>query len=773
MRLAMRGWRTLVPLVLAALAVAGGSGSRRALAQPSPTAVLDRIRDTGDRPIDFHAALFPDTVYVGQQVTYQVAVLLSADARSRLRRNPEFLPPELRGLLAFELGTPTRVGPRSYGGRMPYEAHVFQRALFGVTDGPIRVPAPQLTYSLPQSTSYFSREERFVVRAESAQLVVRPVPLDGRPADFTGAVGVLRATARFDSSAVRVGDPLLLTVRIEGIGNVRLLPRPVVELSWATLVPGSERVEVDSTGALVRGAKEFDFLLTPTRAGRVTLPVVRYPYFDPYRERFDVAETAPADLPVAAGELAPSAPAEEGERLGLRPWRARLSSAGGERGALLPWVGLLVALAVPVPAVMALVQRARRRRTVAGIAGRPLAMPAVVPDDESPAGRARRARRTLLAQLANRLHVAATMLVTRDDLERVLRRRGVTRTTTRDVLRTLDDLAVLGFGGTRGADLSPRDGAIDAEVMVARLLERVHAEAVPHGRGRLWGRRGRRAGTVGLGVLLLGTGLVGSELLPAQPAPVDLASEGVACQSVRTASGGGVAGVVAAGTTATALDLLVGEATAAYAGGRFASAAERFARAVRACPRDADLLTNWGTAAWAAHDTVATVLAWQRAARLEPLAADLRERLALLPAGARGGVAEVPMVPVPLLMGAGGLAWCIGWLLLLLSWRRAERRGAFEGAAAVALLVAVSAAVVAWWGARDLAGERLAVVLRPETTRTTPGLDTPAAGGVMTGDVVRVVETADGWARVRLDETHEGWLPAGRLTPLVDASVAR
>ena len=55
-------------------------------AQPSPTAILDRLQAKSNRPIDFHAAAFPDTVYVGQQVTYQVAVLLSESARARLRR---------------------------------------------------------------------------------------------------------------------------------------------------------------------------------------------------------------------------------------------------------------------------------------------------------------------------------------------------------------------------------------------------------------------------------------------------------------------------------------------------------------------------------------------------------------------------------------------------------------------------------------------------------------------------------------------------------------
>ena len=38
-------------------------------AQPSPTAILDGLRADARRPIDFHAAVFPDTVYVGQQVT--------------------------------------------------------------------------------------------------------------------------------------------------------------------------------------------------------------------------------------------------------------------------------------------------------------------------------------------------------------------------------------------------------------------------------------------------------------------------------------------------------------------------------------------------------------------------------------------------------------------------------------------------------------------------------------------------------------------------------
>ncbi len=180
-------------------------------AQVGPLTILDHIRVDPRKPIDFHAAAYPETLYVGQQVTYQVAVLLNADARARLRRNPEFLPPELRGLLAYELGTPTRVPPRVMQGG-EYEAHVFQRALFPVAAGSLAVPAPQLTYGLPQSSSYFSREERYVVRAESAHLVIRSLPLEGRPDTFTGAVGVLRAIAHLSAATARLGEPLVQTL---------------------------------------------------------------------------------------------------------------------------------------------------------------------------------------------------------------------------------------------------------------------------------------------------------------------------------------------------------------------------------------------------------------------------------------------------------------------------------------------------------------------------------------------------------------------------------
>jgi hypothetical protein len=52
-----------------------------------------------------------------------------------------------------------------------------------------------------------------------------------------------------------MGDPVVLTLRLEGTGNVKLWPRPPITLAWASVADGEERVVVDTSQARVRGSK--------------------------------------------------------------------------------------------------------------------------------------------------------------------------------------------------------------------------------------------------------------------------------------------------------------------------------------------------------------------------------------------------------------------------------------------------------------------------------------------------------------------------------------
>ena len=150
---------------------------------------------------------------------------LNETVRERLRRNPTFFPPDMQSMLAYDL--PTRADPpRRQVGSHCFDALVYQRALFPLMPGRFSIPPAQLVYSLPLSASFFSREETHELQTDSTVIVAIEPPTQGRPADYGGAVGNLRVAAKLDTVASRVGDPMRLTVRVSGTGNVKLFPRP-------------------------------------------------------------------------------------------------------------------------------------------------------------------------------------------------------------------------------------------------------------------------------------------------------------------------------------------------------------------------------------------------------------------------------------------------------------------------------------------------------------------------------------------------------------------
>ncbi len=209
-----------------------------------PRDVVTRSHVDKTRGVDFHAIVTPDTVYVGQQASYQLGVFLDQDTRQRLRRNPEFIPPESQSMLSYDI--PDRAGGfiATIEGQARSRSTYFGGRFFRSRPGATRFRPRALTYSMPQGSSFFSREETFSLRSEPVTLIAIDAPMAGRPPAWTGAVGVWRATAHLDSAA-RGGDPIVLTLRIEGIGNATLLPRPPLIMPWATVVAADERVALD------------------------------------------------------------------------------------------------------------------------------------------------------------------------------------------------------------------------------------------------------------------------------------------------------------------------------------------------------------------------------------------------------------------------------------------------------------------------------------------------------------------------------------------------
>lgn len=140
-------------------------------------------------------------------------------------------------------------------------------------------------------------------RPKVQEIEVLSLPPNGRPANFTGAVGTYNITVIAEPTSVRVGDPITLTIEIRGDGPIETLPPP--DLAADPFLPVSFRVPREKLAGEANGSrKRFTQVIRAARANVTEIPAIEYPYFDPDLELYIVALSTPIPLVVApAAEL--------------------------------------------------------------------------------------------------------------------------------------------------------------------------------------------------------------------------------------------------------------------------------------------------------------------------------------------------------------------------------------------------------------------------------------------------------------------------------------
>jgi hypothetical protein len=139
-------------------------------------------------------------------------------------------------------------------------------------------------------------QEKDVVLHTSAPLDVTPLPVQGRPATFSGAVGHFDLVASASPTRLRAGEPTTLELRVSGQGSFDRLDTPGVSASsdWKTYAPTAKQAD-DKT-------KVFTQALVPARAGVTAIPSVALSYFDPDAARYVTLESKSIAVDVAPGE---------------------------------------------------------------------------------------------------------------------------------------------------------------------------------------------------------------------------------------------------------------------------------------------------------------------------------------------------------------------------------------------------------------------------------------------------------------------------------------
>ncbi len=256
-----------------------------------------------DEAVHVDLRALADTVLLGEQVDVVVIAWFPRAIRSRLRTPPQLEPPQVRGAWAYERST---IGVQAQSRLVDgiwYELYVHHQSLFPLSSGWLQVGPASVTYNLPVTFSFLSRELRHEVPSDSLHVFVQQQPSSGRPSGFGGgAAERLGFTVTASRNQLMLGDASVVTAALTGRGNVALWPEP--ELTWPPGVRGySEGVSVtlDPVGGLIGGTKVFRYLVVADSAGTHRIPTPSYPYFDLGTRRYTTLRAPAIDI-VARGE---------------------------------------------------------------------------------------------------------------------------------------------------------------------------------------------------------------------------------------------------------------------------------------------------------------------------------------------------------------------------------------------------------------------------------------------------------------------------------------
>lgn len=171
----------------------------------------------------------------------------------------------------------------------------------------------------------FGREEGLNVSSNSTPFEVRALPLANRPSTFQGAIGSLSILSSIDRDRVSVGDPVRLTCKISGTGNLAAIPAPSPSLGEEFKVGPPAFSFEGEMNTKHSGSQTFEFIITPLQAGLLEIPPIAFSFFQPEEERYYTLATDAHSLRVDPGEkwLAPPSTAK-----GTTTQSVRMSTQG-------------------------------------------------------------------------------------------------------------------------------------------------------------------------------------------------------------------------------------------------------------------------------------------------------------------------------------------------------------------------------------------------------------------------------------------------------------
>lgn len=156
----------------------------------------------------------------------------------------------------------------------------------------------------------FGSTQNLRVTSKPVTIEVLPLPEQGKPAEFTGGVGQFTLAATLDRTTSNGSEPVNLTVKLSGDGNLRMIDKPrLPAIQGLRILDPEVKDDAHAAGESVRGTKTFRYPIIPQSDGKYVIAPIVIAYFDPQAKSYKTLRSAPLEF-AATGTMT-SAPVVE------------------------------------------------------------------------------------------------------------------------------------------------------------------------------------------------------------------------------------------------------------------------------------------------------------------------------------------------------------------------------------------------------------------------------------------------------------------------------
>ncbi|REE83520.1 oxygen tolerance protein BatD [Lutibacter oceani] len=196
-----------------------------------------------------------------------------------------------------------------------YRYIILKRAvLIPQRDGKLKIEPMKMDFSVGIPTgrgdffgNMITKNINYAAESPIKTVNVKALPEQGKPIDFSGAVGEFEFKVTANKNVLKANDAAQLKVEVSGKGNLKLfeIPKITTPTELEVYTPEHKEQVITSLSGL-RGSISDIYTVVPQFKGKYKIPEVTFSYFNPVEEKYNTIKTEAIIVDVTEGKELPS-----------------------------------------------------------------------------------------------------------------------------------------------------------------------------------------------------------------------------------------------------------------------------------------------------------------------------------------------------------------------------------------------------------------------------------------------------------------------------------